>query len=74
MARLSLYLFGAPRVEVDGTPISIGHSKGVALLAPLRDWFTEGFERPEYRQASAMLVAVDRRSEGYWRRDRRSPW
>ena len=35
MARPSLYFFGAPRIEVDETPVSVGHTKGLALLAYL---------------------------------------
>jgi predicted ATPase/DNA-binding SARP family transcriptional activator len=35
MSTISLYFFGAPRIEIDATPVSIGHSKGIALLAYL---------------------------------------
>jgi predicted ATPase/DNA-binding SARP family transcriptional activator len=35
MSKLFIYLFGAPRIVIDGAPVSIGHSKGVALLAYL---------------------------------------
>jgi predicted ATPase/DNA-binding SARP family transcriptional activator len=35
MQRLSLYLLGAPRVERDGVPISLGRRKALALLAYL---------------------------------------
>ncbi len=35
MSTLSLYFFGAPQIEIDETPVSVGHSKGVALLAYL---------------------------------------
>jgi predicted ATPase/DNA-binding SARP family transcriptional activator len=35
MPKLSLYFFGAPRIEVDDTPVSVGHTKGMALLAYL---------------------------------------
>ncbi len=35
MSRLALFLLGSPRVEIDGTPIHIGRSKAVALLAYL---------------------------------------
>lgn len=35
MPQLSLFLFGPPRVEVDGVPINITLRKGIALLAYL---------------------------------------
>lgn len=35
MPKLFLYLFGAPRIEVDDQPVTVGHSRAVALLAYL---------------------------------------
>jgi DNA-binding SARP family transcriptional activator len=35
IARLSLHLFGSPRIELDGIPVSIDLRKAVALLAYL---------------------------------------
>lgn len=35
MSRLAVYLFGAPRLELDGTPVRIDRTKAVALLAYL---------------------------------------
>jgi predicted ATPase/DNA-binding SARP family transcriptional activator len=35
MTQLNLTYFGAPRIEVDNTSASVGHSKGVAMLAYL---------------------------------------
>jgi predicted ATPase/DNA-binding SARP family transcriptional activator len=35
MPRLALYLFGAPRVELDGVPVTIRRRKALALLAYL---------------------------------------
>jgi predicted ATPase len=32
------------------------HDKAHALLAPIHDWFTEGFARYDLRQAKALLV------------------
>ena len=32
MAKLALYLFGSPRVELDGQPIEITRRKSLALL------------------------------------------
>ncbi len=34
MSRLTLYLLGPPRVELDGAEIHIGRRKALALLAP----------------------------------------
>lgn len=35
MSGLTLYFLGTPRIELDGAPVSISHSKAVALLAYL---------------------------------------
>jgi predicted ATPase/DNA-binding SARP family transcriptional activator/Tfp pilus assembly protein PilF len=35
MSQLVLHLLGAPRIELDGRPVAIGHNKAVALLAYL---------------------------------------
>lgn len=35
MSTLSLYFLGAPRLEFEKAPLSVGHSKGIALLAYL---------------------------------------
>ncbi len=35
MPRLSLYLLGPPRLELDGEPLDIGRRKAVALMAYL---------------------------------------
>ena len=35
MPRLSLYLLGPPRLELDGQPLDIGRRKAVALVAYL---------------------------------------
>jgi DNA-binding SARP family transcriptional activator/predicted ATPase len=35
MSRLALYLLGPPRIELDGTPVHIGRTKAIALLAYL---------------------------------------
>lgn len=35
MSRLTIYLLGSPQIELDGTPITIGRSKAIALLAYL---------------------------------------
>ncbi len=35
MPRLSLYLLGPPRLELDGEPLNIGRRKAVALMAYL---------------------------------------
>ncbi|UCH24388.1 MAG: tetratricopeptide repeat protein [Trueperaceae bacterium] len=69
MARLSLYLFGTPRVEVDGTPVSIGHSKGVALLAYLA---VTG--RPHARESLAALLWPDHEAASALGEVRRMLW
>ena len=35
MSRLALYLFGPPRLEMDGAPVHIPRRKAIALLAYL---------------------------------------
>jgi non-specific serine/threonine protein kinase len=35
MSRLSLYLLGAPRIEVDGVPVEVSRRKAIALIAYL---------------------------------------
>ena len=35
MARLSLYLLGSPRVEIDGAPLKLQTRKAIALLVYL---------------------------------------
>jgi len=35
MSKLSLYFFGAPRIELEDKPLSVGHNKAIALLAYL---------------------------------------
>ncbi|MCB0196859.1 MAG: tetratricopeptide repeat protein [Anaerolineae bacterium] len=35
MSKLSFRLFGAPHIEVNGAPVVVGYSKGIALLAYL---------------------------------------
>ncbi|MBI1878601.1 MAG: hypothetical protein HYR94_10305 [Chloroflexi bacterium] len=35
MSRLALFLFGPPRIELDGTPVEINRRKAVALLTYL---------------------------------------
>lgn len=35
MSTLSLYFFGAPRIELADQPVSVGHNKAIALLAYL---------------------------------------
>jgi predicted ATPase len=32
-----------------------GHAEARDLLAPVYDWFTEGFETPDLREAKALL-------------------
>ena len=54
MSKLSLTLFGAPHIELDETPISIGHSKAVALLAYL---VVTG--RPHTRESLAAFLWPD---------------
>lgn len=60
MSRLSLYLLGSPRVELDGEPLEVGRRKAMALLAYLavtgrahgRDALATFFW-PEYDQSRA---------------------
>lgn len=61
MSKLSLYFLGAPRLELEKAPISIGHKKGIALLAYLavtgrghaRESLAD-FLWPTYEPASAL--------------------
>jgi DNA-binding SARP family transcriptional activator len=32
MSRLTLYLFGSPRIELDGLPLEVDRRKAIALL------------------------------------------
>lgn len=67
MAVLKLFLFGPPRVELDGAPVDLQRRKAVALLAYL---VTTG--QPHSRDALATLFWPDldqQRGRAYLRRD-----
>ena len=64
MSRLSLFLLGPPRLQLDGDPVQIGRRKAVALLVYLaltrrrhsRDALATLFW-PDYDQSSARAVS-----------------
>ena len=79
MPRLGLYLFGPPRIELDGEPVHIGRKKALALLAYLA--VMPGSHRrdtlatllwPDYDQRSSRahlrraLVSLTNRLGGEW--------
>lgn len=74
MSSLIIKLFGPPQIELDGTPIDLGHNKPVALLAYLAVTQTVHTRQtlatlfwPEYGQARAYLrnnLAIIRRAFG----------
>jgi adenylate cyclase len=67
MSELKLFLFGPPRVELDGTPIEIRRRKALAMLTYLA---VTG--QPHSRDALATLFWPDQsqsRARGYLRRD-----
>lgn len=51
MSKLSFYLFGAPHIEINGNPVVIGYSKGIALLA-----FLAVTGQPHTREALATFL------------------
>lgn len=56
MSRLGLYLFGAPRIELDDETVHLGRRKAVALLAYLAVAGTGPGGRAHSRDALATLL------------------
>jgi predicted ATPase/DNA-binding SARP family transcriptional activator/Tfp pilus assembly protein PilF len=54
MSRLTLYFLGTPRLELDGTAITLSHHKALALLA-----YLAVTRQPHTRQALAALLWPD---------------
>lgn len=54
MAQLALHFLGAPRLELNGEPISLSHHKALALLA-----YLAATRQPHTRQALAALLWPD---------------